>query len=309
LATKTVTLTITGIQLTVKANDLITNNGATPVFTSTLTPDVSGLTITYTATNSAGQIFKTFSNLAAGEYTITPLVTAGGQNYDITHQTGILYVNPYGNTVKAIKPTLDCVEVGPVENGIQIYYANYSYVNQNAIEVRIPRGPDNYISAPTGTYIKGFTPIRFLPTGGKFRIEFDGSKTITWILASFEKRQKTSAGSVASSSSNKCGSNYTTGELITSRRSSTVSNALMTGGDKAYPNPFTSRINIESDFTGYTEKDVKVFDMTGREYSPLSVRRISSTRMELDLSHLLRGQYMIRVSGKAGTKVFKVIRN
>jgi hypothetical protein len=57
-----------------------------------------------------------------------------------------------------------------------------------------------------------------------------------------------------------------------------------------------------------TGKDIKVFDMAGREYSPVSTRMISAKKAELDLSNLINGQYYIRITTKAGQKLFRVQR-
>ena len=78
--------------------------------------------------------------------------------------------------------------------------------------------------------------------------------------------------------------------------------------ENVYPNPFVGRVTIEADLKDVTEKDIEVIDLLGREFRPLSTRKISVTRMELDLSNLVTGQYFIKINSKSGTKVFKVMR-
>jgi surface protein len=78
--------------------------------------------------------------------------------------------------------------------------------------------------------------------------------------------------------------------------------------ENVYPNPFVGRVTIEADLKDVTEKDIKLVDLLGREFRPLSTRKISVTRMELDLSNLVTGQYFIKINSKSGTKVFKVMR-
>ena len=78
--------------------------------------------------------------------------------------------------------------------------------------------------------------------------------------------------------------------------------------ENVYPNPFVGRVTIEADLKDVTEKDIQVIDLLGREFRPLSTRKISVTRMELDLSNLVTGQYFIKINSKLGTKVFKVMR-
>jgi hypothetical protein len=243
--------------------------------------------------------------LKAGDYVITPEATSGS-NYTIVADTGILHVNPYGSNIKAVKPGLECVQ----DLGGGIYSANYNWTNDNTVAVWVPRGiPDNYIDAESNVVKDGnLTPQKFAGNStGRFSVKFDGSKTISWVLASTLKTQKTSQASLAGSNSNKCGSPYSTpAPILTSRKS--TSGMEMTGVDKVYPNPFSTRVVIETDLTGVTNKDIKVFDMTGREYQPVSTRMVSVKKAELDLSNLITGQYYIRVTTKSGSKVFRVQR-
>jgi hypothetical protein len=296
------TLTITGIPVTVRANDVITNNGATPVFTSTITPSSITLAVTYRVYNSNNVLMSSCTNLSPGRYRIEPFVS-NASNCQITYVNGVLYVNPFGSNVRSIKPTLECV----TDNRDGTFFANYAYSNANSVDVWINAGPDNFIQeSRAGAVLDGgLPPTIFKAGGGRFRIRFDGSKNITWIVQSFEKTQKTSSASSASSSSNKCGSSFAPASV---RLKSDLTSENIKVNDKAYPNPFSSRLIIETDLTDVTAKDVTVLDLIGREYRPLSSRKLSATRMELDLSNLVTGQYYIRVSSKAGTKVFKVMR-
>jgi hypothetical protein len=299
--------TISRSSLTLRANDLITNNGATPQFTSTLTatPTVTGATITYSLINSTGPVTTPLSSLSAGTYTIIPAISGGNSaNYNQEIIGGTLYVNPFGNNVRSIKPTLECV----TDNGDGTFFANYAYTNTNTVDVWIPAGsPDNYIleSNPGAVLNGGLPPTIFKAGGGRFRIRFDGSKNITWIVQSFEKRQKTSSASSASSSSNKCGNNFSPASV---RLQNGLTGESIKVADKVYPNPFIGRVMIESDFTDVTVNDIKIIDLIGREFRPLSSRKLSATRMEIDLSNLVTGQCYIRVNSKAGVKVFKVMR-
>ncbi len=297
------TLTITRIPVTVRANDVITNNGAIPVFTSTIVPSNAPLTVTYRVFNSNNVLMTNCTNLSPGLYRIEPFVS-NPSNYQITYVNGQLYVNPFGWKVSSIKPRLECV----TDNGNGTFFANYAYTNDNSVDVWINAGPDNFIQESTAGAVLdgGKPPTIFKKGGGRFRIRFDGSKNITWIVKSFERTQKTSSASSASSSSNKCGSSYVPPSSIKLQSGLTSESIRME--DRVYPNPFVGRVTIEADLTDVTVKDVKVIDLLGREFRPLSSRKLSATRMELDLSNLVTGQYYIRVNSKAGTKVFKVMR-
>jgi hypothetical protein len=329
--------TINPAPLNLKATDVITNGGEAPTFSMfgyiTSPTSVSGLVVEYKVykgtsisaanlvgtfnANPANTSFVNWANLQPGSYTIVPRVVSGGSSYTFTYLNGVLYNNPYGNNIKAVKPNLDCVEVGPFENGIQTFWANYSYANDNNVDVWIERGPDNYIQGPDGSIVttvdginvlEGLTPRIFLKGGGKFRIKFDGSKSIYWVVSSFEKRQKTSSGSIASSSSGRC-NNYTTGPVINSGRAISGNQTLnQQVPSRVYPNPFVGRVFVEGDFGSISEKDIKVLDVTGREYGIRATRKISATQVELDLSNLITGQYYIRVSTKTGAKVFRVMK-
>ena len=78
--------------------------------------------------------------------------------------------------------------------------------------------------------------------------------------------------------------------------------------DRTYPNPVLSRVYVETDLSLVTEKDVRIVDLQGRELRAASVRKISTTKMEVDLSNLIAGQYYIRISNPSGMKVFRILK-
>ncbi|MCG7859145.1 hypothetical protein MD537_19375, partial [Flavihumibacter sediminis] len=130
---------------------------------------------------------------APGIYKIeiqSPMVLSAPSSFVVIYEKDSLYVNPFSNSTKKIKPILKCVEQlrTPI-NGFS-YKANFAYENANAAAIYIPIGADNAIIA-RGAY-SGQQPELFLPGGGSFEILFDGNK-LTWIVYSFEVNQKASA--------------------------------------------------------------------------------------------------------------------
>jgi hypothetical protein len=218
-----------------------------------------------------------------------------------------LIVNATGNSLKSIRVILDCVTIAdPATNGGFGFIANFSYTNDNSTDYYIPAGSgDNYIT-PMGSFVDASKlPSRFNAGGGKVKIPFDGTK-ITWYVFSFEKNKKTSSTSDASSTSSKCPNNLAPSK--NSSITSTIDILSAPGQDKVYPNPVQSRVFVESDFSSVTEKDIRINDLQGRELRAASVRKISATRMELDMSNLISGQYFIRFNTKSGMKMLRIIK-
>jgi hypothetical protein len=104
------TLTITKASLLVVAdNKWIYKGNSLPAFTSTIT----GWKNNEQTTITSGPTYSTPAgcNQAAGVYPITVccLNFPKKTNYNITYQSGLLYINPKGNGAKKIKPSLICV--------------------------------------------------------------------------------------------------------------------------------------------------------------------------------------------------------
>ncbi len=77
---------------------------------------------------------------------------------------------------------------------------------------------------------------------------------------------------------------------------------------KAYPNPVKDFLNIGlNESNGKTDKvSVSVFDFSGKL---LMSRKINKNNTRIDLRFLKKGGYLLKVSGKNNSKVFKLIKN
>ena len=74
-------------------------------------------------------------------------------------------------------------------------------------------------------------------------------------------------------------------------------------GLDVYPNPMKSKLNI--DYTSDIES-VQIFDLIGKKV--LSVDSFRSNSKTLDVSHLASGAYILRITVKSGTGVYKLIK-
>jgi len=307
------TLTVRAAPLIVKANDLAIFKGdplPTSNFSSTYTGFLNGDQTTITGGPSYAVSPNYIGN--AGTYTITPsnLRLVNQADYTISYQTGTLYVDPKGSGAKNIKPVLDCVE--PLANndpsGFK-YIAHFHYENPNSVPVLIPLGTENFLTS-AGPY-SGTLPIVFQPGTGKVNIYFNGLK-MTWTVISFNGNQKTSAASDASSTSAKClsGSGFrtNTGEPGSTLATTPTDVELLSSKPNAYPNPVTNKVIVNVGTWTLSAKDIRVFDVTGRLQQAKSLRSLSSHAVEMDLSGLRKGNYIIMVNTNDGMKTFKIVK-
>jgi hypothetical protein len=298
------TLTVKPSSLTVKADDKLILSGETPTFTSTYVGLIPGDTPT------AGPLYTTNPpyNGLAGVYSIIPsnVEFASGSNYEIEYLNGVLYVNPSGNSAKAIRPVLRCVE--EVKNNPNYTLrARFEYQNDNASAVFIPIGPENMIVSE-GSY-SGVQPELFLPGGGSFEILFTGAR-LTWTVVSYEKDKKTSVGSTASSTSTRCKKGNSTGREET--EAAAYMEPIAPEGETlvGYPNPAGESISVvlpglnESP----TSSDVVVLDQFGRPYSVKTTWSPEDNALVLDFSSIERGLYIIKINFSEGIKLLKVYK-
>jgi hypothetical protein len=307
------TLTVRAAPLIVKANDLAIFKGD-PLPTSNFSSTYSGFLNGDQTTITGGPSYAVSPNYIgnAGTYTITPsnLRLVNQADYTISYQTGTLYVDPKGSGTKNIKPVLDCVE--PLANndpsGFK-YIAHYHYENPNSTPVLIPLGTENFLTS-AGPY-SGTLPIVFQPGTGKVNIYFNGLK-MTWTVISFNGNQKTSAASDASSTRRNVPVVVASGQIPVIRvlllATTPTDVDLLLGKPNAYPNPVTNKVIVNVGTWTLSAKDIRVFDVTGRLQQVKSLRSLSAHAVELDLSALRKGNYMIIVSTNDGLKTFKIVK-
>jgi hypothetical protein len=231
---------------------------------------------------------------SAGTYSTTPEALA--LNYEIETVDGILYVNPYGPGTKHIIPKLLCVEEVVSANGFN-YVANFGYTNNNNHVVFVPKGNDNEIVS-NGAYDDAEQPEVFLPGNHSFAVPFDGS-SLTWIIASYNhKGQKTSQGAAASSNSKSCKKSSEIDDFEPTELSTEFS---------VWPNPATEKVYIATGGKLISQADIRFFDIFGKQIN-IDVNFNSGDLLELNLSGLIPGVYIIQVNLSDRTEVSRIVK-
>ncbi|MBI1341739.1 MAG: S8 family serine peptidase [Terrimonas sp.] len=289
---------VAGIQAIYKGDNL-------PSASSTVT--ITGLQYNDNATpNYTTSPVYSKSTSPAGVYTIIPSLAsfANAGNYAITYTNGTLYVNPKGPGAKKLISKLDCVVevINPLPGQFQ-YIAHFTCNNNNSTPVYVPIGPDNNLSSQGGSFDGSAQPALFPPGMTGFEVPFDGNK-LTWEISTYESNHKSAVASDASSSSGRC--NYVTtgssgGTLVATETGEAQINKSM-----AYPNPAHTNVTIYIPDQKIGNHEIMLLDMNGRTFPAKINRHISENAVELDLSHLPMGLYLIRIKLESG--LFKTIR-
>jgi hypothetical protein len=290
-------LTVSTIPLIVKANDAVIFAGdPLPSFSSTITGFVNGDSLKISS--GPTYIVNGYSG-SAGTYTIIPgnLQLPNIASYNVDYRNGILYVNPKGKGAKNVKPSLDCVDTLMNDPSGYSYVARFRYTNDNKSIVYIPIGPDNEIISASG--YAGRQPEIFYPGTATFEIKFKGDR-LSWILQTYNVNQKTSVGSDASSSSNKCKAQTSTFNRMESQEEFVTNNATI------YPNPVRQTLRIKLASGILSTQDTRIFNASGIEQKINTPGRISESVIELNVSHLTKGVYFIRVRTREGYTVCRI---
>jgi hypothetical protein len=77
---------------------------------------------------------------------------------------------------------------------------------------------------------------------------------------------------------------------------------------QVYPNPVSSRLTVNGGANQIKPADIAVFDLQGKRYAVNGIRQVNVSQVELDLSGLSNGVYMIRVQTGDQPQVFRVIK-
>jgi len=291
--------TITTATLTVISEHQIINEGETaPAFTftfnNTFVNGDNALSVfppsgvpTYTLAYNTGS--------GPGAYPIT-LDPVTNYVFDYGPDPIHLYVNPDGPGTKAVAPKLVCVEETHPGDPYP-YTAYYEYNNKNNVDVYVLVGPDNIV---TGNYMSPLIgqPIRFLSGGSieNWEVRFDGTQ-LKWEVASQHHGHKSSTGSNASSTSNKC------------HKSDEV--ALPFGSDEdtdifAYPNPVKEKVYLELN-QEVTASDIFVYDIYGKR-SEVKVSRTADESYDLDFSGMTSGIYIIKINMGETIETIRIVK-
>ena len=75
----------------------------------------------------------------------------------------------------------------------------------------------------------------------------------------------------------------------------------------AFPNPANDKINIELEaMEGITESTIKLYDLSGKEiYSVVT----PALQLQVDVSKLTAGTYLLKITRGKGYKTFNVLKN
>lgn len=306
-------------QLEVKADvKWIYKGQSLPVFTSTITGLNSGENPTVTYTLSPSCIGE------AGVYTIIPSLSnfAGINNYTVAYINGQLYINPKGGNADDVDTYLQCV----VDRGAAYVPQNRRYVarffakNTNSTPVYIPVGSLNKLSS-TGSFDGSQQPVVFLPGNGttSFEVPFDGI-SLKWQLTSYEGNKLVTEYVIAKSSSAKCS---TTGrntldapdEQTAAEKPTRVTEVnkqpvqeQVTGNALFYPNPASDKLIITLPQGLLNAKTLSIYDVSGKAFAVKMVRQIAGNSVELDVSGLATGLYLLRYHDAGVVKAVRFIK-
>lgn len=301
-------LNIQQASIVVTADDaLIFAGDPTPLYSYTLSGAVNPADIINGSTSYTLSPAYTGS---AGVYQIIPsgLGITNSSSYIITYQTGSLYVNPVGNQVKNVKPSLVCVD-GPLNNHPSgfAYVAFYAWENTNANAIFIPTGPDNQIIS-AGAH-SGILPEFFPPGSDTIEIYFDGIK-MNWQITTDNSIQKTSSTSESSSTSNKCGAKGNgNGNGNGKGKNKTSLTPSENPELQVFPNPTTGLVNIIPEDNLSDPYQVHVFDVSGRQISDQVQVETETGWIRIDLSGVASGMYLIQLTNSEKTHYIRMAKD
>jgi hypothetical protein len=293
------TLVITPVEATVIADLAVMFQGdPLPAFTATFEGLMPGDDPSI-VTSLTFDISPTFTG-DPGTYDLIPTATA--VNYTFISVSAPFYVNPVGPGTKRITPKIICVDelAQPDSNGFT-HVATFRYINNNATDVYIPIGDDNELHGPAS--FNGVNqPELFLAGGADFDVPFDGS-TLKYSVTSFDHNwQKKTLTATANNSTNSC--NKDAEALLPPAIEDEESGMDIV----AYPNPVNNRLFISLDGREtLTDEDIFVFDLYGR-LSPVKSIRPSSELIEIDMSGMNSGVYIIYLRFEDANEMIRVIK-
>lgn len=289
------TFTINQAELIITVEDTyIFKNDPLPEFTFTFNGfafDDNELVLT-----DLGYTINPDYNGAPGVYTITPQASA--VNYFIVTVEGTLYVNPAGPGTKHLIPRLLCVEEIAPYNGFT-YIAYFIYINNNSVGIYVPRGDDNQLTS-SGIFDDTELPEYFLPGNHSFAIPFDGND-LTWTIASYNMGgQKVTISRTAKSNSPQC---RKSGEIEVFDNLSDLENIVT-----LYPNPTRGKVYLKTAIEGFVKTDVKFYDVLGNQLQ-VNMNFDSGDVLEVDLSGLRAGVYIIQVMHSGSAEIFRIVKH
>jgi hypothetical protein len=289
--------------VTIAADLAVVNQGATlPVFTSTITGLNANDSITGIVYSAAG-----VNTAFPGVYTNTPgITTTAYPQYIVSYVPGKFYVNAYGPYARKIIVKRECVSMlaSPV-NGFR-YRAVFSYTNSNATPLYIPAGADNRITIQNGGTHDNQLPVEFLPGTHQFSVYFNGSPMV-WSL-----RSNGSVHNTAQTSSNNAAQGCMDASMTMSRPGEQTETGVLTQEKQlpegVYPNPVYNRLRVSLGDNWIAGTRLQVMNATGNSYDFGAAALVNGSTVDLDVSRLPKGTYLVRVPSKNGFKVFRFMK-
>ncbi len=142
---------------------------------------------------------------------------------------------------------------------------------------------------------------------GAFDILFDGDK-LTWVLVtnSLNTNTQSTSSPDAAASSNKCA---VSGSANQQTANGQLTDQLIAEKYAVYPNPVTTnRLTVTSAMQSLKASDITIYDLQGKQYRVTTTRQVSVNKVELDISSLASGVYMVRLNTGTENKIFRIVK-
>ena len=298
-------LTISATSLQVAIGTLIINEGD-PIptnFTTTVTglvcDDQAPILTDFIIMDQNGTTVNGI--LAPGEYTVSTdlAILEGYDNYNLSLQTGTLFVSPMVGCNDRIKASDICQSPATLSDYPQITTKlRFEYTNPLSVPVFIENGPNNILKG--NAFYMGTLPEVFLPGVHSFDIYTDGRR-LQWevITNGCNSASKSANGSNA----NPCGTSFSF-DMSSIEQTQTETSATST----VYPNPVSNYVTLNLK-ESIQPTELSVFNETGqlllfREISPAEGQLI-----EIDLTSFDKGMLFFRVENEGEPTYIKVLKN
>jgi hypothetical protein len=226
-------------------------------------------------------------------------------------EVGTLYINPTG---RKLRNATECVEYNEGEDKeLYGYIAYFSVENPMDASVRVPLGPDNYIDGIPDSFDDSTLPTVFEPGTSEplsIAVKFTGDP-ITWYLSNTHTTHSTATTSSANVQEGGCNNlfNARIGDTTTdSSDKELLEDELRPGSVVVYPNPATDKflINIVGDQESIL--DIGLFDSQGKYHKVKSSWNPSANGMEIDISELKYGIYILKININNTENVLRFIK-
>jgi hypothetical protein len=75
-----------------------------------------------------------------------------------------------------------------------------------------------------------------------------------------------------------------------------------------YPNPVSNRLTITSAMQSIKASDISIYDLQGKQFKVSTIRQVTSNKLELDITNLASGVFMVRLNTGVEYKIFRVVK-